>query len=148
MQVADVGAGYGFFAIPAAEMVGEDGLVYAVEPDERRAGELAKRAREDGLKNVRVLVTGGEDLHEIPDSALDLVISVSSFHHFADPIKALEEMKRTVRPGGAVYIRDKKTGRVFKHGSEGEGFRRTISGLFPGAEFQEGKGYLVARIRV
>jgi ubiquinone/menaquinone biosynthesis C-methylase UbiE len=148
MKVADLGAGYGFFAIPAAELVGEEGIVYAVEPNPKRAREVSRRAEEDGLRNVKVLVTGAEDLHEIPEASVDLAISMSSFHHFGDTQKALAEIGRAVRPGGRVYIRDMKAGRVFKHGSESEGFRRTITKQFPSAEFEEGPGYLVARIRV
>src|SRR5580700_294669 len=66
MKVADIGAGYGYFAFPAAEMVGEEGLVYAVEPNPRRAEEVSRRADERGVKNIKVLVAGAEDLAGIP----------------------------------------------------------------------------------
>lgn len=148
MRVADVGAGYGFFAIPAAEMVGEEGVVYAVEPNPKRARELAERAEEDDLGNVKVLVTGAEDLHEIPTGGVDVAISISSFHHFSDRERALGEIRRAVRHGGLIYVRDVKPGRLFKHGSESQGFRRSILQQFPGAEFDEGQKLIVARIRV
>ncbi len=52
MRVADVGAGYGFFAFPTAEVVGEEGTVYAIEPNPKRAAEISKRAEEVGAKNL------------------------------------------------------------------------------------------------
>ncbi len=145
MKVADIGAGYGYYAIPAAEAVGGDGMVYAVEPDPKRGEEISSRAKERGLKNVRVLVTGGEDLSGIPTGEVDLAMSVSSFHHLADPRKALVELRRVVRPGGRVYVRDMKSGRLFKHGSRSDQFRAAVSGEFPNAEFEEGSGYIVAK---
>jgi len=147
MKVADIGAGYGYFAFPAAEIVGGEGMVYAVEPDQKRAEEMSKRAEDRGVKNVKVLVNGAEDLSGIPSGGVDVAISMASFHHFADERRALLELKRVVRPGGLVYVRDMKPGRIFKHGSRSEEFRSAISGQFPGAEFEEGSGYIVARVR-
>ncbi len=146
MTVADVGAGYGFFAFPAAAIVGAGGLVYAVEPDPKRAGEMEERARANGTHNLVVLVRNAEDVPEIGKGSVDVAISMSSFHHFADSGKALAELRRIVKPGGLVYIWDVKAGRVFKHGSELGEFRAAVCRWFPNAEIEEGRGRLVARI--
>ena len=148
MKVADVGAGYGYFAFPAAEMVGDEGTVYAVEPDPRRADEISRGATERGLKNLKVLVRGAEDIGGISACEVDVAMSISSFHHFADPQRALAELGRMVKPGGLIYIRDIKAGLLFRHGSAGAEFRRVVSRRFQQAEFEEGSGYLVARIRL
>jgi ubiquinone/menaquinone biosynthesis C-methylase UbiE len=148
MKVADVGAGYGFFAFPAAEMVGDEGVVYAVEPNARRAAEISKRAAERDAKNLKVLEAGAEDIGGISTGEVDIAMSMSSLHHFTDAKRGLLELGRIVRPGGLVYIRDIKAGMIMRHGSRGEGFRMAVSREFPGAEFEEGSGYLVARIRL
>ncbi len=147
-RVVDIGAGYGYFAFAAAEMVGDGGMVYAVEPNPRRAAEISRRAEDRETENMAVLVVGAENLASIPSGEIDVAISMSSFHHFADPQKALGEIERVVKPGGTIYIRDIKAGRIFKHGSDGPAFRRAISMRFPKAEFEEGSGYLVAKVRV
>jgi ubiquinone/menaquinone biosynthesis C-methylase UbiE len=148
MKVADIGAGYGYFAFPAAEMVGEEGMVYAVEPNPKRAEEISRRAEGSGVKNIKVLVAGAEDLSGMPTGEVEVAISMASFHHFADTRRALLELRRIVKPGGLVYVRDIKAGRLFKHGSHGGEFRTTISRQFPDAQFEEGSGYLVARAKV
>ena len=148
MKVADIGAGYGFFAFPAAEIVGKEGLVYAVEPNARRVAEISKRVGERDVKNLKVLEAGVEDIGEIPAGEVDIAMSMSSFHHFTDARRGLVELGRIVRPGGLVYIRDIKAGRIMRHGSRSERFRRAVSQEFPEAEFEEGSGYLVARVRL
>jgi len=148
MKVADIGAGYGFFAFPAAEIVGDEGVVYAVEPNRRRAAEIAKRVEERGVKNLKVLEAWVEDMSEISAGEVDVAISMSSFHHFADAKRGLVELGRIVRPGGLVYIRDIKAGRIVRHGSRRDWFRTAVSQEYPKAEFEEGSGCLVARIRL
>jgi ubiquinone/menaquinone biosynthesis C-methylase UbiE len=41
-----------------------------------------------------------------PDLEFDLVISNSLVHHLPDPLSFFQEVKRLVRPGGAILIRD------------------------------------------
>jgi ubiquinone/menaquinone biosynthesis C-methylase UbiE len=42
----------------------------------------------------------------IPDGVLDLCVCRSAFHHFADPLESLLEMKRVTRRGGRVATLD------------------------------------------
>jgi ubiquinone/menaquinone biosynthesis C-methylase UbiE len=148
MKVADIGAGYGYFTLPVAEMVGEEGMVYAVEPNPKRAEEISRRVEERGVKNVKVLVAGAEDLASIPSGEVDAAISMSSFHHFTDQRAALLELRRIVKPGGLIYVRDMKAGRLLNHGSRTREFRTAISKQFASAKFEESPGYLVARVRL
>ncbi len=148
MKVADVGAGFGYFAFPASEIIGSEGVVYAVEPSPKRAEEISSRAKDREVKNIQVLVTGAEDMGAVAPGEVDVAMSISSFHHFDDPKKGLAEMRRIVRPGGLVYVRDMKAGRILKHGSVPDEFRRIVTGEFPDAEVTEERGFVVARARV
>jgi ubiquinone/menaquinone biosynthesis C-methylase UbiE len=148
LRVADIGAGYGYYAIPALEIVGAEGFVYAVEPNPKRASEISKRIGKLGAHNFKVLEATAEDLGEIPPGDVDVAIAMSSFHHFEDRRKALQSLRRIVRPGGTIYIRDMKAGRIFKHGSDGQDFRGVVSSEFRDATFDEDSGHITARIRV
>jgi ubiquinone/menaquinone biosynthesis C-methylase UbiE len=41
-----------------------------------------------------------------PDLEFDMLISNSLVHHLPDPLSFFEEIKRLIRPGGAMLIRD------------------------------------------
>jgi ubiquinone/menaquinone biosynthesis C-methylase UbiE len=41
-----------------------------------------------------------------PDLEFDMLISNSLVHHLPDPLSFFQEVKRLVRPGGAILIRD------------------------------------------
>jgi len=49
---------------------------------------------------------GSSDKIPYPDEFFDGLICTSSFHHYPDPIKALKEMQRILKPGGEVLIFD------------------------------------------
>ena len=50
-KFADIGAGNGFFAIPAAEIVKDKGMVYAVDIENLMLSDLISRAKEKGVSN-------------------------------------------------------------------------------------------------
>lgn len=41
-----------------------------------------------------------------PDNSFDLVISNSIIHHLPDPLPALREMRRVLKPHGGLFLRD------------------------------------------
>jgi ubiquinone/menaquinone biosynthesis C-methylase UbiE len=40
----------------------------------------------------------------VPDNYFDKVVASASFHHFLDKDKALEEMRRVLKPDGKIII--------------------------------------------
>jgi glycosyltransferase involved in cell wall biosynthesis len=50
------------------------------------------------------IVSPGDQLQEVADDSVDFVISSHVIEHFPDPIKALKEWRRVVRPGGYIYV--------------------------------------------
>ena len=119
-RVADIGAGLGYFTIPAATIVGRTGLVYSVEPDPARSGRIRDRVVTERLENVRVLTTGAERLGDIPSGSIDLAFSVFSMHHFNDRQAGLAEVRRILRESRSFYVWDRVPGIIMRHGTRPE----------------------------
>lgn len=105
MEVADVGAGTGFFTLLAAEQAGPDGRVYAVDIVPEFLELIARRAREAGLQNV-VTALGEERSVPLPPGSVDLAFVCDTYHHFEYPRSILQSLHAALRPGGELVIVD------------------------------------------
>ena len=99
--VCDVGAGPGYFALPAARAVGEAGHVYAVDVEPRILASLRKRLREAGLRNVTPILALDDDAL-LPPASCDLILVVDTYHHFPGGPAYLRRLARSLRPGGRI----------------------------------------------
>lgn len=106
MAVADVGCGTGFFALPAAQMVGPEGRVYAADMQEEMLWALMDRLREENVRNV-LPVLSLEDLIPLPDTSVDFALLVNALHELRGD-GALREVHRILRPHGVLGVVDWK----------------------------------------
>lgn len=100
MVLADVGAGTGYFTLPAAELVGPSGKVFALDLSEEMLSLL--RAKNPPLQ-VEVL-SCGETRLPLPEGAADLVLAAFVLHEVSAPLAFLRELRRIVRPKGRVAL--------------------------------------------
>jgi SAM-dependent methyltransferase len=63
----------------------------------------AEAAQREGLTNIKTRVMNAEDL-TIKSDSFDAAISRIALMLFPNPVKALTEMRRVVRPGGKVSV--------------------------------------------
>jgi len=104
-RVLEVGSGPGFFTIPAAEIVGEGGRVYALDNNPFAVEHLRLKLKKKAVGNVEVLL---EDAAKtgLPDGSLDLVFLFGVFHALQDQVDAvLDEIHRVLKAGGVLSIR-------------------------------------------
>ncbi len=111
--VADVGCGTGNAAVLLAPHVRE---VIAVDRSEPMLE--AARQRLAGVTNVR-FVAGELESLPLADASVDAVTCVLVLHHMEEPVAALKEMRRVIRPGGAALVLD-----MYAH--EREEYRSTM----------------------
>lgn len=106
--VADFGAGSGYFMEILAKLVGSEGKVYACEIQKELSVKLGEVARSKGLAQVHPLWCDVEELggSKVPDGELDVAIMVNTFFQFEEKAVALQEMFRTLRSGGKLFIID------------------------------------------
>jgi ubiquinone/menaquinone biosynthesis C-methylase UbiE len=106
--VADFGAGSGYFMEVLAKLVGKEGKVYACEIQKELSVKLGELARTKGLTQVLPLWSDAEELggSKIPDGVLDAAVVVNTFFQFEEKAVALQEISRTLRGGGKLFIID------------------------------------------
>jgi len=95
--VLDFGCGRGWQSVAMAKQ----GAARVTGLDIRGLESAAERARQAGCADRVFFVS-----QIAPEAAetFDVVISCSSFEHFANPGRALREMRRAARPGGIVIV--------------------------------------------
>jgi len=108
-EVADVGAGNGFFTVRLADAVGEAGLVYAVDVSERVLQSLRERVERDGRSNVKV-VSGDTDDPRLSATSVDAVLINNAYHEMDAHQAMLGHLWKALRPGGRLVIVDQIEG--------------------------------------
>ena len=103
--VADVGAGTGFFTAMMARAVGPGGRIYAVDIAPRFVEASVRRARDQGMNNVRGVVNDPHGVRLAPGS-VDLVFISDTYHHFEYPRSTLRSIHEALRPGGELVVID------------------------------------------
>lgn len=106
MRVADVGAGTGFFALPAAELVGRAGRVFAVDLSPEMLEDLQAKIRPRPIANVEA-VRSTEDRIPLPDRSVDFVLMACVLHELDGP-GTLLEARRILATRGRLGIVDWK----------------------------------------
>jgi len=97
--VLDEGAGPGFFTKSLLELVGQNGLVYAVDPNPTSMYSLKKIQ----AQNLRVFLGSAGNLHFLRDGEIDFVFSNLVLCCMGDPLSGMKEISRVVKVGGHVY---------------------------------------------
>jgi ubiquinone/menaquinone biosynthesis C-methylase UbiE len=99
-RVLDVGAGTGRMSKHLAEIVGHTGLVISEDISECM---LAVGKRLIGSHRIQFICDDICAL-SLKTNTFDKVLCFSAFPHFIDPLRALKEMYRVLRPGGKLLI--------------------------------------------
>ena len=101
MTFVDVGCGKGFFALPAAEMVGKTGKVIGIDFDNEWLHSLEEKAHEKRLDNIQTILGRAEEIVPVKSSA-DIVFLSMVLHDFDDPDRVLDNAKLMLRRGGVL----------------------------------------------
>jgi ubiquinone/menaquinone biosynthesis C-methylase UbiE len=101
--VCDMGAGNGFYTLELARMVGPEGLVYAVDIQPEMLRMLSRRAAQEGLENIR-LVLGSPIDPRLPGGEIDLVLCVDVYHEFSHPEAMLARIRDSLSDDGKLVL--------------------------------------------
>jgi ubiquinone/menaquinone biosynthesis C-methylase UbiE len=102
--VVDIGCGSGTFTISSATLVGESGIVYALDVDDRALNKLRIRAEKEGLKNIEILHSSANDSIKLSDKSVDHVLLLDVLQEISNKNRLFEEVRRVLRFGGTVTV--------------------------------------------
>ena len=101
MRVLDLGCGDGTTALPAAKR-GADVLGVDIARNLVEAGN--RRAKEQGLANLRFQQGDATDLRDLANLSFDLVVSIFGAMFAPKPFDVAKEMVRVTRAGGRIVM--------------------------------------------
>lgn len=106
MIVADLGCGSGFMTTKAAKIVGDDGVVYAVDVQKKVISEINSKIKLFNLRNIKPIWANLEKVGStnIPDNSVDISLLVQILHQSKKRDKIFAETKRITKKGGLVLI--------------------------------------------
>jgi SAM-dependent methyltransferase len=102
-RVLELAAGMGETGMLAAELVAPHGGVVVSDQAEAMLEGARARAQELGLSNVEFQVLNAEWI-DLPLASVDAVLCRWGYMLMADPLAALSETRRVLRPGGRVAL--------------------------------------------
>jgi ubiquinone/menaquinone biosynthesis C-methylase UbiE len=105
MTFADVGSGNGYFTFPAADIVGDEGKVFALDISPEMLEDINTKIKGEHKTNIKVVKTEENNLRIIKES-VDLAFSCNVVHETKDLDLFLKEVKRILKPEGRIAIID------------------------------------------
>ncbi|HWC17661.1 MAG TPA: class I SAM-dependent methyltransferase [Terriglobales bacterium] len=105
-DVADVGAGSGWFTMRAAKRVRDQGRVYAVDINPDAIHYIDDRVQREGMRNIHTILST-EDDPKLPANSVDAVLILKTYHEIAEPVRLLENLRKSLRHGARVGIIDR-----------------------------------------
>ncbi|MGZ4736402.1 MAG: methyltransferase domain-containing protein [Acidimicrobiia bacterium] len=104
LDLLDVGCGPGTITIDLARGVAP-GAVVGIDRVAEVVAQAEELRRSRGIENVR-FATGDVYSLDLADASFDVVHAHQVLQHLREPVAALRELRRVLRPGGTLAVRD------------------------------------------
>lgn len=114
-RVLEVGCGPGFFTLPAAELVGQEGSVTSVDVSPAAVKYVRQKVEQAGVTNVEVLLANAADIG-LPGECFDLVFVFGLGHVVGNLEDMWAEVHRLLKPGETLSVegRLRPPGKLFR----------------------------------
>ena len=109
--VLDFGCRVGHYTIPAAKIVGDKGIVYAVDKEQQALNELQQKATALNLKNIITINSSGRIQIDLENGTIDVVLfyDVLHYHEKKKRKKLYAEAHRVLKQDGLLSVYPKHT---------------------------------------
>ena len=124
----DYGCGPGGYSLVAAELVGKEGKVYALDIHPLAVKRIQKKAAKKGLTNIETILSECET--GLEEESMDVVLLYDVFHELSEPHMVLKELNRVLKSGGVLSFSDHHLDEeeIISKVKEGGLFRFSIKG--------------------
>jgi ubiquinone/menaquinone biosynthesis C-methylase UbiE len=102
-RVLEVGPGTGTYTFAVAEALSPDGMLDIVDVQQEMLDHVLREATRRGLQNIRPMLGDAEDL-PYEDDTFDSACVVTVLGEVHDQLRALQEIRRVLKPGGRLVI--------------------------------------------
>jgi len=99
--VADIGAGSGYYTRRLAKLVGDKGVIYAVDIQQEMLDLLTNKMAELKIHNVKPVLGDVKD-PKLPRASVDLALLVDVYHEFDYPYEMIQAICTSLKPGGRI----------------------------------------------
>jgi ubiquinone/menaquinone biosynthesis C-methylase UbiE len=103
MQIGEIGAGTGFYALRIARRILPGGTVFANDIQPRMLELLRRKAESQKISNLKT-VLGSESDPGLPEHVLDLVLMVDVYHELSHSEAVLQNIAKELKPGGQLVL--------------------------------------------
>jgi len=109
--VLDFGCRVGHYTIPAARIVGTDGIVYAIDKDPKALNELKRKASLEKLSNIEIVKTSDNPKLSLETGSIDIALLYDVLHYLNENERQglHEEIFRVLKTGGILSVYPKHT---------------------------------------
>jgi ubiquinone/menaquinone biosynthesis C-methylase UbiE len=105
-NILDFGAGSGSSSIPAAQLVGPTGKVYATDIHSLAIKEISKKADTQRIKNIYTILTDCDT--KLPNASIDVIMLFYVLHDFKNPDLIIRDLDRVLKIKCTLAVTDHK----------------------------------------
>ena len=103
--VVDFGCGRGRYTVPATQIVGQNGMVFAIERHINELDILNERlAKFSSNESVKILNTESLHLDSISSASVDVLLTFDVLQYIEDYETLFESVKRILKPNGLLLV--------------------------------------------
>jgi len=105
-NVADIGAGSGWFTVRAAKRVVPGGTVFAIDINPEAVKYIDQRVTKDDVRNVKTILNKPDD-PQLPSNSVDAVLLLKTYHEVANPVTLMRNLRPALRHNARIGIIDR-----------------------------------------
>jgi ubiquinone/menaquinone biosynthesis C-methylase UbiE len=99
MKVLDIGFGTGFPLTELAMRLGEDSVIYGIDPWKQAIERVRRKVELYGITNIHIIEGLAENI-PVEDLSIDLITSNNGINNVNDIARVISECGRIMKPGG------------------------------------------------